>query len=130
MEPAAEDPGTWSCAADMLAPGRTATFRLSRRGKTVEGFIVNVKGSYHAYVNRCPHAGTSLDLWPNEFLTEDGRYLICSTHGAIYEPTSGLCTAGPCVGDRLTALPLVVDGAMLVVRLPPPTGSPAAAADE
>ena len=57
----------------MLAPGRTAKFHLRLRGKPVEGFIVNVNGSYHAYVNRCPHAGTSLDLWPNEFLTDDGR---------------------------------------------------------
>jgi nitrite reductase/ring-hydroxylating ferredoxin subunit len=118
VEPAAEDPGTWSCAADMLAPGRTAKFRLSRRGKTVEGFIVNVKGSYHAYVNRCPHAGTSLDLWPNEFLTEDGRYLICSTHGAIFEQDTGLCVEGPCPGARLETLAVELDGASLVVRCP------------
>ena len=71
MEPTAEEPSAWTCAAGTLAPGRTMTFRLNRRGKPVEGFIVNVNGSYHAYVNRCPHAGTSLDLWPNEFLTED-----------------------------------------------------------
>jgi len=45
--------------------------------------------------------------------------LICSTHGALYEPISGRCTAGPCVGDRLTALPLALDGDALVVNLPP-----------
>src|SRR5437667_3017693 len=123
-------PAEWRCSAAELTPGRTTKFRLECRGRGVEGFVVNHDGEYHAYVNRCPHVGTPLDLWPNEFFTEDGRALICSTHGAVYEPTSGLCTAGPCVGDRLTALPLVVDGAMLVVRLPPPTGSPAAAAGE
>ena len=40
----------------------------------------------------------------------------CSTHGALYEPDTGRCTAGPCVGDRLTPLPLAVEGATLVVR--------------
>jgi len=44
--------------------------------------------------------------------------LICSTPGALYEPLSGRCTAGPCVGDQLTALPLNVDGDTLVVKLP------------
>ena len=118
MEPATGEPGTWSCAADMLAPGRSATFRLRLRGKLVDGFIVNVNGSYHAYVNRCPHAGTSLDLWPNEFLTDDGRYLICSTHGAIFEQHTGLCVEGPCPGARLESLPVELDGASLVVKCP------------
>ena len=118
MEPATEDPGTWSCAADMLAPGHSATFRLRLRGKLVDAFIVNVNGSYHAYVNRCPHAGTSLDLWPNEFLTDDGRYLICSTHGAIFEKHTGLCVEGPCPGARLESLPVELDGASLVVKCP------------
>ena len=118
MEPVVEDPGTWSCAADTLAPGRTATFRLSCRGKPVDGFIVNVNGTYHAYVNRCPHAGTSLDLWPNEFLTEDGRHLICSTHGAIFERHTGLCVEGPCPGARLETLLVERDGALLVVKCP------------
>ena len=118
MEPATEEPGTWSCAADMLAPGRTSKFHLRLRGKPVEGFIVNVNGSYHAYVNRCPHAGTSLDLWPNEFLTDDGRYLICSTHGAIFEQHTGLCVEGPCPGASLERLLVSRNGRQLVVSCP------------
>ena len=45
MERVTEGPASWSCAADRLAPGRTATFRLNRGGKPVDGFIVNVNGS-------------------------------------------------------------------------------------
>ena len=86
-----------------------------RRGKPIDGFVVNVEGRYHAYVNRCPHAGTALDLWPNEFMTEDGRHLICSTHGAIFEPLTGRCTIGPCAGDALQPLPLRREGDTLVV---------------
>jgi nitrite reductase/ring-hydroxylating ferredoxin subunit len=111
-------PDEWRCAAATVPPGHSATFRLERAGRTVNGFVVNHDGAYRAYVNCCPHVGTPLDLWPNEFFTEDGRALICSTHGAIYEPTTGLCTAGPCVGDRLTALPLTLEDDTLVVRLP------------
>jgi naringenin degradation protein FdeD len=109
----------WRCAAATVPPGHTATFRLERAGRTVHAFIVNHDGQYRAYINHCPHVGTPLDLWPNEFLTEDRRALICSTHGAVFDPISGRCTAGPCVGDRLTALPLALDGDTLVVRLPP-----------
>jgi nitrite reductase/ring-hydroxylating ferredoxin subunit len=108
----------WRCARDEVPPGRTAKFRLACGGRTFEGFVVNHAGAYHAYVNRCPHVGTPLDLWPNEFFAEDGQTLICATHGALYEPTSGVCTAGPCAGDSLTRLPLVLEGPDLVVRCP------------
>ena len=85
---------------------------------------MNHDGQYRAYVNRCPHVGTPLDLWPNEFFTEDGREPSCSTHGPRYEPLSGRCTAaGPCVGS-LTALPLALDGGTIVVRPRPRDDSP------
>ena len=109
----------WRCAAATVPPGHSATFRLERAGRAVSAFVVNHDSQFRAYVNRCPHVGTPLDLWPNEFFAEDGRALICSTHGALYEPISGLCTAGPCVGDHLTGLPLALEGDTLVVRLPP-----------
>jgi nitrite reductase/ring-hydroxylating ferredoxin subunit len=119
-------PDEWRCAAATVPPGQSATFLLKRAGRTVHGFVVNYDGSYRAYVNCCPHNGTPLDLWPNEFFTEDGRALICATHGAVFEPTSGRCTAGPCVGDLLTALPLALEGETLVVRLPAEMASPPA----
>ncbi|HET7875579.1 MAG TPA: Rieske 2Fe-2S domain-containing protein [Methylomirabilota bacterium] len=106
---------SWRCAADRLGPGQTATFRLERNGKTIHGFIVNDGGRHYAYVNRCPHTGTPLDLWPNEFLAEDGRHLICATHGAVFEPHTGLCISGPCPGARLEALAVERRDGFLVV---------------
>ena len=72
-------------------------------------------GTYHAYLNSCPHVGTPLDLWENEFLSEDGRVLICATHGAVFDPPTGRCIAGPCAGDALTALPLRLEGGSVIV---------------
>ena len=106
----------WTVAAADLAPGTTAKFRVERAGRVVEGFVVHWEGEYYAYVNRCPHVGTPLDLWPNEFLSDDGRLFVCSTHGAIFEPATGRCVAGPCAGDRLTALTVHRDGDTIVVR--------------
>ncbi|HEU5320083.1 MAG TPA: Rieske 2Fe-2S domain-containing protein [Methylomirabilota bacterium] len=109
----------WRCAAAALGPGRTLTFRLRCGSRALDGFVVNHDGEIRAWLNRCPHVGTPLDLWPNEFYSEDGRTLVCSTHGALYEPVSGRCTAGPCAGDALTALPLRREGGSLVVSCPP-----------
>ena len=108
----------WRCPVVELPPGRTAKFRLRCGERLIEAFLINHAGGFHAYVNRCPHVGTPLDLWPNEFLAEDGRTLVCATHGALYEPTTGHCTAGPCAGDTLTALPLHREGDVVVVTCP------------
>ena len=97
-------PDEWRCAVATVPPGHSAVFRLERAGRAVNGFVVNHDGHFRAYVN--------------EFFTDDGRALICSTHGAVFEPIDGRCTAGPCVGDRLTPLPLELEGETLVVRLP------------
>jgi nitrite reductase/ring-hydroxylating ferredoxin subunit len=105
----------WRCPATHLAPGQTTTFRVLRHGRPTSAFLVNHGGAFRAYVNRCPHAGTSLDLWPNEFFSEDGRHLVCATHGAVFDPGTGRCVAGPCAGDALTALPLRREGDTLVV---------------
>jgi len=110
--------GEWRCRVEELEPGRTLKFRLRCGARDVEGFVVNHAGGYRAWVNRCPHVGTPLDLWPNEFYTEDGAALVCSTHGAIFEPLTGHCTGGPCAGDRLGALPLRREGEALVVGCP------------
>ena len=101
-----------------LPPGRTAKLRLRCAGRSVDGFVVNHDGRYRAYVNHCAHVVTPLDLWPNQFLNETGRVIVCATHGALFDPADGACTAGPCVGDALDALPVRRDGDDVVVTCP------------
>jgi len=112
------DGARWTCPAAQLSPGQTATFRLRGQGRDLPGFIVNHRGQYRAWVNRCPHAGTPLDLWPNEFWSEDGQHLVCATHGAIFDPDTGVCLEGPCPGARLQGLPLERRAGVLVVSCP------------
>ena len=109
------DSDEWRCDVGDLPAGRTAKFRLTCGEGALEGFALNHDGRYYAYLNRCAHVGTPLDLWPNEFLGEDGREIVCATHGALYAPESGLCTAGPCAGEHLTPLPVRVEGRIVVV---------------
>ena len=102
-----------------LLPGQTTRLRLERQDREVDAFLVNWEGEHHAYVNRCPHAGTTLDLWPNEFFTEDGRHLICATHGAVFGPDTGVCVEGPCPGARLPRLRVDREGDQVVVSATP-----------
>ena len=94
---------------------RVSELDTGARGLTLGGgdwpvrmFVVRVAAEIHGYINRCPHAGHSLDLLPQRFLTADGTLILCSSHGALFEKATGYCVAGPCAGRSLTRVALEV----------------------
>jgi nitrite reductase/ring-hydroxylating ferredoxin subunit len=90
------------CASGALDErGRGIRFRLAAGDAEEKGFVIRSAGKACAYVNECPHVGTELDWQPGEFFEAAGLYLVCSTHGALFEPGNGFCIAGPCRGASL-----------------------------
>lgn len=100
----------WTAVArrDELAPGRTAKFVLTRAGREIEAFVLDHDGRLFAYVNACCHIPMTMDWVENQFMSDDGRHILCATHGALYEPDSGECVAGPPLGKCLTRVPIEV----------------------
>jgi nitrite reductase/ring-hydroxylating ferredoxin subunit len=84
-----------------LREGRTIKFHFRRDGIKREGFIGLHQGRIIAYENVCRHLPVSLDYADNRFFTGDGQHLVCQTHGALYDPATGLCLRGPCAGASL-----------------------------
>ncbi len=81
----------------------------------LRGFVVKTASGVAAYVNLCPHAGHPLNFRPHRFLTSDGNLILCHSHGALFARDSGLCIAGPCAGQSLTAVAIeVVAGYVLL----------------
>ena len=82
------------CRGDELAEcGDGVRFELER-GEPA--FVVRFQGEAHAYVNRCAHLPYELDWIPGKFFDSEGLVLICSVHGASYDPLTGQCVGGPC----------------------------------
>jgi nitrite reductase/ring-hydroxylating ferredoxin subunit len=104
--------------ADELAHGTSKKFTLRRGSREFEALLINYQGDLYAYVNRCPHTGITLDWVNNQFFSVDNRYLMCATHGAVFEPPTGECVWGPCLGLSLQSLPLEIDNGKFYARLP------------
>jgi nitrite reductase/ring-hydroxylating ferredoxin subunit len=93
------------CRADELPDsGHAVVFDLLQYGAPVRAFALRFQGRVVAYLNRCVHVPTEMDWQPGEFLDEDKRWILCSIHGAAYEPADGRCVGGPCGRGRLTPL--------------------------
>lgn len=88
-------------SAALVESGDGVRFEVERGGARHPAFAIRFEGRVHAYLNRCAHVGVELDWQPGRFFDADGIVLICSTHGALYDPGTGECAGGPCRGGRL-----------------------------
>ncbi len=99
------DPARVICVSSALIEGgKGVRFSVLRGGKPVPAFVVRYNGSAYGYLNQCAHIPVELDWVEGEFFESSGLYLMCTTHGATYEPDTGYCVMGPCKRQRLTAL--------------------------
>lgn len=95
-------------------------FLLPIRGFDEECFVINYRGRHYAYVNQCRHIPMAMDWVDNQFFAERGRYLMCPTHNAYYEPDTGECVAGPrgACGKFLYRIPLTVRRGVIYATAP------------
>jgi nitrite reductase/ring-hydroxylating ferredoxin subunit len=105
-------------AVGEIEHGKSKKFTLRRGQRDLEALLVNFEGRHFAYINRCPHTGITLDWVNNQFFSSDNRYLMCATHGAVFEPPTGECIWGPCVGLSLQSVPVEVEEGRIYARLP------------
>lgn len=94
-------------AAALIEREHGVRFSLPERGERATGFVVRMYGNVYGYVNSCAHMPVELDWEAGNFFDLTRTYLICATHGAHYEVSTGYCTMGPCKGKSLQPLDVV-----------------------
>ena len=99
------------CNIDEIADPGSRGFEIKHGRKQLSLFAVHRDGVFTAFINRCPHTGVNLEWQEDRFLDLDNHYIQCATHDALFETESGLCIAGPCVGQSLHAVSIdIIDG--------------------
>ena len=81
---------------DLLDGGLAVPFDVVYAGQTCRAFAIRFQGLPQAYLNRCTHVAMELDWQPNRVFDDSGRWLLCASHGASYQPDTGQCAGGPC----------------------------------
>ena len=101
--------------SDLVEDGDAKTFEFTDRlGQPGEGFVMRWDGELVAYENRCPHWAVPVGFDDNEFV--HGRDIVCPMHGARFNPTTGVCWSGPCIGDGLEKFEISLDGDDATIR--------------
>ena len=100
------------CAASELAEGAARGF------PAIGIFILRRQGRLHAYRDACPHYGDTPLAWRRDaYLNADGSRIVCAAHGAQFEPDTGLCVLGPCLGQSLAPVKVALDDGGEIVML-------------
>jgi len=103
--------------AELSDPG-AIEFSVGDGDWPFRGVLVCWQGSVYAYANSCAHLGHPLNLAADQFFTPDNSLLVCASHGAVFEPATGVCVGGPCAGASLRSLECRVDEGSVFVRAP------------
>ena len=84
-------------------------FTVIIEGTETDIFLVRAGNEIYGYVNSCPHTGVNLEWMPDEFMDITGNLIQCATHGALFNLQDGFCCYGPCAGDSLQPVKLVLE---------------------
>jgi nitrite reductase/ring-hydroxylating ferredoxin subunit len=100
--------GTDVCAlADVDVDGAIVVALVAGNDRR-EIIVVRDAAGVRGYNNVCPHVPLPLNIDRRIYAHE--REVHCDHHFATFRFSDGLCTAGACRGESLTAIALVVEG--------------------
>ncbi len=95
------------CHIDELPDGGARGFDPHAQGRDTL-FVVRRGAALHAWADACPHHGTPMPWRKDAYLDAAGERIVCFAHGAQFEIDTGRCTLGPCLGQSLTPVAVVM----------------------
>lgn len=97
------------CHVDDLQEGETKGFLENEAGHDCL-FVVKFNNEFYGWRNACPHVNNAPMAWRKDaYMDTKKQYVACHAHGALFEPDTGLCIQGPCLGKRLEKVPVFVN---------------------
>jgi nitrite reductase/ring-hydroxylating ferredoxin subunit len=109
------------CRLEELVVGAARGFDPEQIGEDTV-FVLRRPDGARAYLNRCPHQSSRLEFRKDRFLSADGTRVICHGHGAHFDPDTGVCTHGACLGQSLEPVPCRIEHGCVWILLRGPLG--------
>jgi nitrite reductase/ring-hydroxylating ferredoxin subunit len=96
------------CRGGDVPEGQSRGFDPGAEGQDTV-IVVRKHGRLHAWRDACPHFGSTPMAWRKDaYLNGDGSRIVCAAHGAQFDIATGVCTLGPCLGQALERVAIVV----------------------
>jgi nitrite reductase/ring-hydroxylating ferredoxin subunit len=97
------------CRLDELPDGESRGFDPFGQGPDAL-FVIRHGYALDAWRDACPHErGVPMAWRKNAYLNAARDRIVCSGHGALFDIATGMCTLGPCLGELLEPVRVMVD---------------------
>jgi nitrite reductase/ring-hydroxylating ferredoxin subunit len=106
------------CHCDEVPENESRGFDPTGEGQDTV-IVVHKHDRFHAWRDACPHFGDTPMAWRKDaYLNGDASKIVCAAHGAQFDIESGVCTLGPCLGQALQAVAIVVTAEQEIYMTP------------
>jgi nitrite reductase/ring-hydroxylating ferredoxin subunit len=96
------------CRGDELAERESRGFDPWNEGHDTV-LLVRHGGEVYGWRDACPHHGGTPMAWRKDaYLNYERNRIVCAAHGAQFDIESGACVLGPCLGQSLQRVELVI----------------------
>jgi nitrite reductase/ring-hydroxylating ferredoxin subunit len=96
------------CRDDELAERESRGFDPWNDGHDTV-LLVRHGGEVYGWRDACPHHGGTPMAWRKDaYLNYERNRIVCAAHGAQFDIESGACVLGPCLGQSLQRVELIM----------------------
>ncbi len=115
LRPNAPEVGLVLCALEDIPDRQAKGFEFGETPEVFRMFVVRDYRNAYGYINECPHICTPLECYEDEFIDMSNSFIICSSHGALFQFEDGLCIMGPCVNQSLYPVPIRLEEGNVII---------------
>jgi len=101
------------CKTSYLNPDIVEIRSFKSGSENISVIITVQNGVIVAYKNKCPHNWSALDMASSDINSVCKQYIQCSSHFAQFNKSDGYCVYGPCIGQSLFKLDIVVENGLI-----------------
>ena len=81
-----------------------------------QALLFQFSGQIYAYINHCMHMHRPLNCQQDAVFDRERRWLRCSMHGFLFEPTTGVCISPVCEGQALQSIKVEEQNGTIVFK--------------
>jgi nitrite reductase/ring-hydroxylating ferredoxin subunit len=105
------------CQVEEIPDGEARGFDPEGVGRDTL-FVVRQGSRLYGWKDQCPHEGVTPLPWRRHaYLNAKKTRLVCFAHGAQFDIASGVCVLGPCIGEALSPVDVMLsEGGDVLLR--------------
>jgi len=100
-----------------LSVGDVKMFQIPENPDRLTALVLRTNTGVYGWLNACPHDGRRLCQDPAYLLKRKTGLIQCMHHQATFDPESGICDDGPCLGEKLREVKITEKDGQIVVLL-------------